>query len=277
MSDAATPQSVQTLLSLRERLDDTHVRFTAGADWGQGRTLFGGLLSTMSVVAMRDVCGQDWPLRTLQTSFVGPVTPGAFEVQVILLRQGKHVRQVQALVRQTDAQGQSVVAGVLLAVFGNARESSLPLLTQVQRPAAKSIDESMQLPFLPGLTPNFVQHVDFRLSEGGFPFTGGEHWSDCNFLRLHDSAGLDPELLCILLADAGPTPALSRLKAPAPASSVSWSLELRPVPDADVHAHWRTDKDTLAAGEGYVNDRTLLWTPDGRLAALGYQVQGIYA
>ena len=282
MSDSAVKpsslQSFQTLLSLRERLNDTHVRFTVGADWGQGRTLFGGLLSALSVVAMRDVCGQDWPLRALQTSFVGPVAPGAaFEVQVTLLRQGKHVRQVQALVRQNDAQGQSVVAGVLLAVFGNARESSLPLLTQVQRPAARSAQESMALPFLPGLTPNYVQHVEFRLSEGSFPFTGADSWSDCTFVRVRESEGLDPELLSVILADVGATPALSRLKAPAPASSVSWSLELRPVPDADVAALWRTDKDTLAAGEGYVNDRTLLWTPDGHLAALGYQVQGVYA
>jgi acyl-CoA thioesterase len=262
---------------LRERLNDTHVRFTAGPDWGQGRTLFGGLLSALSVVAMRDVCGQDWPLRALQTSFVGPVAPGVFEIQVILLRQGKHVRQVQALIRQNDPQGQSVVAGVLLAVFGNGRESSLPLLTPIQRPTARSVQEATALPFMPGLTPNFVQHVDFRLAEGSFPFTGADSWSDCTYVRVNDSQGLDSELLSVILADVGPTPALSRLKAPAPASSVSWALELRPVPDVDLQAHWRTDRDTLAAGEGYVNDRTLLWTPDGRLAALGYQVQSVYA
>jgi hypothetical protein len=36
------------------------------------------------------------------------------------------------------------------------------------------------------------------------------------------------------------------------------------------------DKDALAAGAGYVNERTTLWTPDGQLAALGYQVVAVY-
>jgi len=88
---------------------------------------------------------------------------------------------------------------------------------------------------------------------------------------------VDTELLSVILADAGPTPALAQLKGFAPASSVSWALELRPVPDAPVDAVWRMDKDALATGEGYVNERTLLWTPDGRLAGLGYQVVAVYA
>jgi hypothetical protein len=37
------------------------------------------------------------------------------------------------------------------------------------------------------------------------------------------------------------------------------------------------DKDALAVGEGYVNERTSLWTPSGQLAALGYQVVAVYA
>ena len=36
------------------------------------------------------------------------------------------------------------------------------------------------------------------------------------------------------------------------------------------------DKDALATGEGYVNEKTTLWTPCGQLAALGYQVVAVY-
>ena len=39
----------------------------------------------------------------------------------------------------------------------------------------------------------------------------------------------------------------------------------------------RMDKDALASGEGYVNEKTTLWTHDGQLAALGYQVVAVYA
>jgi hypothetical protein len=79
-----------------------------------------------------------------------------------------------------------------------------------------------------------------------------------------------------MLADAGPTPALGQLKGFAPASSVSWALELRPVAPRDATGFWRMDKDALATGEGYVNEKTLLWTSDGELAALGYQVVAVY-
>jgi hypothetical protein len=120
--------------------------------------------------------------------------------------------------------------------------------------------------------------VDFRHAEGGMPFTGSDAWHSRTHVRLHEPERVDAELQAVLLADAGPTPALAQLKGFAPASSVSWALELRPVahpPAAD--GFWRMDKDALATGEGYVNEKTTLWTPDGHLAALGYQVVAVYA
>ena len=276
MSSSSPVDSLATLLS-RRQVQSSTVTFQVGEDWQQGRTLFGGLLSALAVQAMRDVCGSDWPLRALQTSFVGPVAAGSFDVEVTLLRQGKNVRQVQAHIRQADDKGNTPTAGVLLAVFGTGRESALPALTLTQELVPKTVDESVQLPFIPGLTPAFTQHIEFRLADGGFPFTGTDTWLSRTFVRLKASEGIDSELLSVILADAGPTPALAQLKGFAPASSVSWALELRPVPDAPVDAVWRMDKDALATGEGYVNERTLLWTPDGRLAGLGYQVVAVYA
>ncbi len=70
--------------------------------------------------------------------------------------------------------------------------------------------------------------------------------------------------------------ALAQLKGFAPASSVSWALELRPVERPQDDAFWRMDKDALATGEGYVNEKTTLWTPEGEMAALGYQVVAVY-
>lgn len=276
MTSTTDPISLGLLLGRRTR-EGQRVLFNAGEDWQQGRTLFGGLLSALAVQAMRDVCGADWPLRALQTSFVGPVAPGGFEVNVTLLRQGKNVRQVQAHIGQVNEQGDLVTAGVLLAVFGGGRTSTLPELEMVQPLVAKTVDESVQLPFIPGITPSFTQHLEFRLAEGGFPFMGMDSWLSRTFIRLKEVDGVDNELLSVILADAGPTPALAQLKGFAPASSVSWALELRPVPEASSAGHWRMDKDALVVAEGYVNERTALWTPDGRLAGLGYQVVAVYA
>ena len=96
-------------------------------------------------------------------------------------------------------------------------------------------------------------------------------------MKLHETQGVDAELQAVLLADAGPTPALGQLKGFAPASSVSWALELRPVEVTEPDGFWRMDKDALATGEGYVNEKTTLWSPQGQLAALGYQVVAVYA
>ena len=281
MSDIPLPAAssltpLPALLAARQRLGTHGVRYTVPADWQQGRTTFGGLLSVLAVQAMRDVCGADWPLRALQTNFVGPVAVGSFDVEVTLLRQGKNIRQVQARVLQEDGQGQPQTCGVLLGVFGAGRTSALPEF----RPLADSIrtgpEDAAIWPYIEGMMPAFTQHLEFRHAEGGVPFTGSSDNYSRTYTRLKMADGVDPELLSVLLADAGPTPALAMLPAFAPASSVSWALELRPVANVDTQGLWRMDKDALATGEGYVNEKTSLWTPCGQLAALGYQVVAVY-
>jgi hypothetical protein len=279
MSDANTLPALtpfSELLALRQR--EGHVlHFTVSPDWQQGRTLFGGLLSALGVQAMRDVCGADWPLRALQTNFVGPVAAGRFEVDVILLRQGKNVRQVQARITQPGPGGQAQVCGVLLGVFGSGRPSTLPTLTPTLPEVPVTAEQAFVWPYIPGVTPAFTQHMEVRHAQGGMPFTGSTDWFSRSFARLRRGEGVDAELTAVLLADTGPTPALAQLKGPAMASSVSWSLELRPVAADPGDGLWRMDKTALATGEGYVNEKTELWTPDGQLAALGYQVVAVYA
>lgn len=276
MSDSTAPVThLAQILSTRQH-EGHRVDFQVTPDWGQGRTTFGGLLSALVVQAMRDVCGADWPLRALQTNFVGPVTPGVMHVDVTLLRQGKNVRQVQARVTQSDAQGQEQVGGVLLGVFGTGRESAMPRLGPEQPIVAKGPQEAMKWPYIPNVMPAFTQHMDIRHAEGAVPFSGGKDWHSRTFVRLNEAAGVDAELQAVLLADAGPTPALGQLKGFVQASSVSWALELRPVAPRDPAGFWRMDKDALVTGEGYVNEKTTLWTADGELAALGYQVVAVY-
>jgi len=162
-------------------------------------------------------------------------------------------------------------------VFGTGRESSLPVLSPVRPQPEKGPNESFQLPFIPGVTPTFTQHLDYRVASGGLPFMGSDAWHNQFHIRLRHGDGIDMELQTVMLADAAPTPALQQLKGLAPASSVSWALELRPILESDDRGFWQMDKEALASGEGYVNERTSLWTPSGQLAALGYQVVAVYA
>jgi acyl-CoA thioesterase len=279
MSETSTATTtLPQLLSQRQRLEGgtPRVRFHATPDWQQGRTTFGGLLSLLVVQAMRDVCGTDWPLRALQTNFVGPVSPGPFDVEITLLRQGKNIRQVQARVLQADASGTEHTCGVLLGVFGAGRESRLPELRPSHEPAAKDPDRSLKWPYVPNITPAFTQHIEFRQAEGGLPFTGAAEWHSRVYTRIHVIDDVDSELQSVMLADAGATPALARISGFVPASTVSWSLELLPVKVENASGFWRMDKEALATSEGYVNEKTTLWTPDGEVAAFGYQVVAVY-
>ncbi len=269
-----TPLS--TLLAARTG-DGNSVYFEVPADWLQGRTSFGGLISVLAVQAMRDVAGSSWPaavrLRALQTSFIGPVGQGPVEVEVNLLREGKSVRQVQALVRQ---QGQT--AALMLGVFGIDRETIVPVMAP-QRPAiARSPEETPPRSLPNGIAPNFTQHMDMRFAEGAAPFTGTPSDTSRIYLRMRgEPVAIDLELLTVLLADVPPSPVISVFTQPTPASSVSWELELRPLahtPAAD--GWWRADTDVLAAAGGYVNQVTRLWAPGGELASLGYQVVTVY-
>ncbi|WP_119154495.1 acyl-CoA thioesterase [Caldimonas tepidiphila] len=261
------------LLARRERDADT-VRFRTTDDWLQGRTTFGGLLTVLGVQAMRDVSGhgapQGWPLRALQVNFIAPVSTGEVEVAGRVLRQGRNVCQVQASLMQ-DGETRMLLVGV----FGAARESSIPL-RQAEPPAAPAPQESSPVPFVPELAPRFFAHFALRWAEGPLPYSGGEGWQARAHLRLQGEP-VDAELMTVMMADAAPSPAAARLRGPVPVSSVSWALELAP-PDALAYPGdwWRIDKDVRAAAQGYVNESTTVWTPDGRAAAWGHQVMAFY-
>ena len=253
-------------------------RFVVTDDWLQGRTCYGGLVSTLAVQAMRDEAGGAWPhavtLRALQTSFVGPVAPGELDITVSVLRQGKNVCQVMARAQQGDQ-----VAAVLLGVFSADRPSAL----QPRRPQPTALPHNAeQLPEPPkrlAQAPAFLDQFDIRWAEGPPPFSAGSGWTSSQFLRLRGgrAAGLRAELLTVLLADMAPTPVIGQLSRYAPNSSVTWALELRPVRVGAPTLWWRADNESTMVEGGYVNHAAKLWASDGALAAFGYQVVAVFA
>lgn len=252
-------------------LDGDTVTFRATEDWGQGRTMFGGFLSALALVAMRDTLGLDLPLRALQSNFVGPVAVGEVFYRTRLLRQGKHVIQVQC-----DIYSQDALAGVLVGVFGTARQSSLPNYAPKPHAMSLGVDQIQPLPFIPGVTPKFLQHLDMCWGLGNLPYTGAPSPRAGIYLRAKDK-NLSHEVLVVMLSDGPPTPALSYFQDPVMASSVSWSLELPALSIEEPEDGWfQIDMDVDAMADGYVNQTARLWTPSGQLASLGTQVVAVY-
>jgi acyl-CoA thioesterase len=64
---------------------------TVTTDWGQGRATYGGLVAAVGNEAMRQRVAAERPLRSLQTTFIGPAPAGILSMKTRVLRVGKAV------------------------------------------------------------------------------------------------------------------------------------------------------------------------------------------
>lgn len=237
--------------------------------WGQGRTTFGGLLSALAVRAMRDLVPAA-PLRVLQTTFIAPVPPGAVRIEARVLRTGKSATHVEA--RLYD-QGQ--VACLVVAIFGTARESALNI--ELQPPALRlTPEEARPFPWIEGITPAFTRHCEMRWASGKMPFQGASEPKTQIYVGFRDEhfAGSGPlgEAQLIGYADIIPSPGISMLRKPSPASSLTWTLEiLTDDYGAARPGLWLMDAEVTSGRQGYLSQTATLWSPEWKAYALSRQ------
>src|SRR5512132_1843686 len=106
------------LASLERDADD--FRVTIPGEWGQGRSIFAGLQSALALRAMRARVPATLPLRTLQTTFVGPAPAGPVRVLAAVLRSGKSATQVECRLLDGDH-----VILLAVGIFGAPRSSAI--------------------------------------------------------------------------------------------------------------------------------------------------------
>ena len=241
---------------------DGRVAVEVGADWMQGRSVFGGVQAAIAVRAMRTLVPADVPLRTLQFTFIEPVGEGPVEAHAAVLRRGKSTIHVEA---RLGAPGQSLA--IAIGVFGTARES----IVRHDMPRSTALPARAKLPYIPGVVPSFLQHFDTSLLAGAGPFAAQRVERVVYDVSLRD-AGAASESHLLAFADFVPPVALSWLPRPVPGASLTWMLELL---DADFATqpldHWRIDATMVAARDGYTSQTTTIHAPDGRAIALTRQ------
>lgn len=242
-------------------------------DWANGRTVFGGLQAALLVRGMRGVLGeaQGLPLRSLHVTFVAPVAAGR---DVVLrperLRVGKSVAHARCDL--VTAEG---VACTGVAIYGADRPSAV--FMEIPRVEVNEDPERLTpWPYIPGVTPEFVQHLDIRLARGALPYTGQVSSQATLLARLVDSDCSAEEAL-VALSDTPPTPALSMLSKPAPAASLNWMLELLGHPDDLALDDWCTmDTHVRAGSDGYLSQTSTLWGPNGHAFSVSHQSVAIF-
>lgn len=243
-------------------------RIVIGEDWLQGRSLFGGLQAALGVFGMRHQVPTEYPLRTLQTTFMAPVGAGEVQVHTRLLRRGRHTVHALAELRHQDQ-----VAALVVGVFGQGRDS---VIERRPAPCPRAPSGGQRLPWIPGVTPAFTQHFTALWLEGGFPFSGSTSPRFEVDVGMKDE-GPVTEAHVIAIADFVPPVALSLLSKPAAGSSLTWLLELTTEHFAHLPLQgWRVDAEMTAARQGYTSQDVRIWSPQGELAALSRQSMVVF-
>jgi acyl-CoA thioesterase len=240
--------------------------------WTQGRANYGGLVAALMYARMAALQGEPRVLRSATVSFVGPVATGAVTVHAEVLREGKSVIQMEARLLQDGA-----VVAAMLASFGAPRTSALAV-DAAPAPAFAAPDASRALPYLPGITPEFTQHFDFRWAHGDLPFTGSPLAELGGWMRMKRAgAGFDYTDL-FLLGDAWPPALLPMVQGPAPGSSLTWTLEPLQLPAGKTAGHWwQYLATTEYARDGYGHCAAQIWDDEGRLVAISRQTVVVFA
>jgi acyl-CoA thioesterase len=240
--------------------------------WGQGRAVFGGMASALALAHLLTALPAI-PLRSVSVSFVAPLNAGPATVSRRILRQGKSVIQAIVEISQQDQ-----VALVLLASFGAERPSAY----QIHAKSAADLTEKafVTLP-KQGPAPEFTRHFDYQISTGAMPFSGAvgtELGGRIRFAEGENTAVGVPELLA--LVDAWPPVSLMLLQQPAPASSLTWTIEfIQPqvASKASTTDWWSYLASIEHAADGYHHIEARLWQPDGQLVAISRQTVTVFA
>ncbi len=243
------------------------------ASWAQGRSCFGGLIAALQFEAMRAKVPADRPIRSLAICFVGPPAidvPISFEVEI--LREGKAVSQVLGRAVQN---GETVT--LVQGSFGAPRESMIAVAAD-SAPEFKAVDEVPEFPFIAGVMPEYLRHIDLRWALGGLPYSNTPSPAIGGYARLRDAKEEKlTEAHLLALVDTWPPAVLPHLSKPAPGSSLTWTIEfVQPLPEMTTR-DWTQYRALIEhARDGYGHVAAGLWSPKGELVAISRQTVTVF-
>ncbi|MDD9301943.1 MAG: thioesterase family protein [Desulfobacter sp.] len=242
-------------------------------DWMQGRTAYGGLVAALSLKSMRAHVPLGRKIRSLLFSFVGPVSSDPFTIQTQPLRSGKSVTTIESKLIQNNK-----ICSAALGSFGADRDSKIGI-APIDRREMPEPSKAIELPYIQGLTPEFTRHFNYRWAIGELPFSGKGGKELGGWINFREQADCLSEEWLIALADAWPTPVLSKLNAPAAASTLNWALEFVHLDRVTCSENewWAYHCEVDSAERGYAHERSTIWDPEGRLAIFSHQTTTVFA
>ena len=173
----------------------------------------------------------------------------------------------------------------LAITFVGPAEPGVPIRFEVEvlaapAPTMKHWDECQELPYIKGVTPEFMRHLAMRWSIGGLPFTGNKSRDMGGWVRLRDEANAETvsEAHILALVDAWPPALLPHLNKPAAGSTLTWTIEfVQPLLALSTLDWCKYHVQIEHARDGYGHAAAALWSPEGQLIALSRQTVTIFA
>ena len=246
---------------------DGHIHFDP--EWMQGRGIYGGVPAAAMVrQMMRALDRPECVLRSLTVHFCSSVAPVESVVSTQTVRVGKRVAHLTAQVEQA---GEVVTFGS--ASFAASREVDVrwqePVMPKL-RPAASL--PPISIPDVGG--PQFAQFFDYRFGGERLPMTGIDQAILRTWIRPKEPTLVDTPLAVGML-DAMVPAILCRLTEPRMMASVDFRVQLftpLPLVDVDPEDHWLLDAHARVVGDGYAEQITWLYAPNGVLVGSCQQV-----
>lgn len=239
--------------------------------WGQGRALFGGLTAAVAWQHAHHGVSTEQHLRSFTVSFVAPVQPGEAQLVRRILRQGNNVTQVAVEILQQ----QQVVLSAL-ASYGRSRPSAV----RVTDTATAQVPAREHGPSFPKsrLMPEFTHYFDYHLSVGAMPFSGKPLREFGGWMRFSNERHPITIGLLLGLVDAWPPALLPHLSEPAPASSLTWTIEFPEPLNAEQYGSdwWQYSAYIDYAADGYGHTHAHIWDEHGTLVAISRQTVTVF-
>ncbi len=262
----------QTLIPFRTLSDKVKAGLPFEIDdmWRQGRTAYGGLTAGLSIAAAQRDFTDLPPLRSMQVSFVGPVTnTPMFETR--LLRQGRNVTSIDVKAISEDT---AVSSGTFM--FGASRSSTiqqyLPMLDSPPPEDCQSFHSKENMAFVPG----FTHHFDMMMIEGDRPFSGSERgYIRCWTRHKNPDCWNDLDSF-ICLGDVLPPAAFPMFTTMGPISSMNWQMNILGDNVTTDDGWYQIESILNAATGGYCSQLMRFWNRKGDLIAEGMQSVAVF-
>lgn len=247
---------------------------TVGADWFQGRSLFGGVTAALMLAKLQHILDKPRRLRSLTVNFIGPVNATeTVHLDARVLRVGKSVVQGEVHLTQDGE-----VLAVLLASFGEARQSKAVQTASTPAPAWQPPQNLPTQTDLGGLELAFLYYLDLRWAEGAQAFSGAERASFGAYTRFQNQQGDFTLAHLVTLADGFPPAPAVLIDGIAPMSSLTWTLELLHEPqNIMMDDFWQYEVHTDYVAEGYGHTEARMWDKSGVLTLISRQTVTVFA